>query len=554
MSNPTITHNASWDETCQWPRRLLHVSSMTSHHWQPGNSYGGYSNPEYNALSYTWGRWKLKSGTRPEVTALHIQGIEDIWSIPRIDPDHFSVADFNEVIHATANADLDSPVDFIWLDIACIDQRDSSPEMASEVGRQARIFKGANAVFIWLTKYKFDDLYDWATSLEEFAAAQDGMEEMVRLIDFLRRDPWFTSLWTLQEAFLRQDATFLSRDSRIITGKDDPISVKPFRLKDLTNIVGMLHAIISDSTAANYPGILDVLEESGFQELYRGFPMVLLTAAKYRQTSPERASDRVYGIMQVFDLQLGSSAPGVCRSQKFELSELQDQLGAGLLEKYPIMSQLHTHSKPAPFGKAWRVGENSTIPGLARLLYHEMTMNGELESFSTLSITTIDDAVWGFVEGTSTSVKGLQQTLSEKSPSINSIKNATKELYIALDTTDPTQVPELEGVPQYYWSLNQIDLASHLVYSCPTMRVLLLAVFHERKFTEKDQKPKRAFGLLLKPEREEHSQSPLWRRVGICLWTLTDCDYEAFKYMKTKKYACNGVYGEEWTYIEGPFG
>jgi hypothetical protein len=176
--------------------RKLPVASTTSpcllddiHHWQPGNIYGGYSNPEYNALSYTWGRWKLNSGQLDDVASLNVHGI-DKWSIPRIDPAHFSVNDFKEAIHTAANANIDFPVEFVWVDVACIDQRESSLEMASEIGRQARIFKGANDVFIWLTKYNFDELHAWATSLERCSTAQDGMKEMVKLIDFLRRDPW----------------------------------------------------------------------------------------------------------------------------------------------------------------------------------------------------------------------------------------------------------------------------------------------------------------------------------------------------------------------------
>jgi len=318
----------------------------------------------------------------------------------------------------------------------------------------------------------------------------------------------------------------------------------------------MLHATISEDevrgTAVNSTRLLTVLEESGFQEMFWGFPMVLLTAAKYRQTSVERAADRVYGIMQVFDLQLGISAPCVSRSRKFELPELQDQLGGGLLEKYPIMSQLHTHSEPAPFGKAWRLGESSIVPGLTRLVYHEMTIKGNLESYSELSNTTIDDIMWGFFKGFSTSVQSLQ--LAWGGQNIPSIRNVADELYIALDTMDPTEFPALVAVPQYYWSLNQVDMAAHLACSCPTLRVLLLAVFLEQSITDKDRRPKRAFGLLLMPEGEEYGQQRLWRRVGICLWTVRDSDYEEFKHSRTKKDTFKGMHGEEWCYMEGPFG
>ena len=69
------------DELGEWPRRLLHVSSMTSYEWQPGNVYRGCKELKYLAISYTWGRWKLRDGQKPKVkTALQIDGVP--WQNP----------------------------------------------------------------------------------------------------------------------------------------------------------------------------------------------------------------------------------------------------------------------------------------------------------------------------------------------------------------------------------------------------------------------------------------------------------------------------------------
>src|SRR5437667_11978530 len=73
-----------FDNESRWPRRLLHVPSMTSFKWQPGNSYGGHKEPKYVALSYTWGRWALDERTKPDFKPLQIQGVP--WLIPRVDP------------------------------------------------------------------------------------------------------------------------------------------------------------------------------------------------------------------------------------------------------------------------------------------------------------------------------------------------------------------------------------------------------------------------------------------------------------------------------------
>jgi len=46
-------------------------------------------------------------------------------------------------------------------------------------------------------------------------------------------------------------------------------------------------------------------------------------------------TDRVYGIMHVFDLQLGNSAPGY-EARQHTVDELTDQLGHAILRKFPI--------------------------------------------------------------------------------------------------------------------------------------------------------------------------------------------------------------------------
>ncbi|KAL4908407.1 hypothetical protein BDW74DRAFT_175089 [Aspergillus multicolor] len=62
-----------------WPRRLLHVSTMTSHKWQPGSRYNGQREPRYNAISYTWGRWRLDDGIaeKPDETPIEIRKAVD---------------------------------------------------------------------------------------------------------------------------------------------------------------------------------------------------------------------------------------------------------------------------------------------------------------------------------------------------------------------------------------------------------------------------------------------------------------------------------------------
>ena len=132
-----------------WPRRLLHVPSLISHEWQPGNVYGGVAAPLYNAISYTWGRWRLTEMEKRHVQALEVHGVS--WPIPRVDPAKFTADQLKSVLEKER---ISTPrymtkkryqiVEFVWLDIACIGQpfedKSSVAELfqrrsAAEIGR-----------------------------------------------------------------------------------------------------------------------------------------------------------------------------------------------------------------------------------------------------------------------------------------------------------------------------------------------------------------------------------------------------------------------------------
>lgn len=74
--------------------------------------------------------------------AIKIDGVP--WDIPRVDPSHFTVDDFQAAMRmAGRDTRFGLDVEFLWLDVACIDQRGNEPRSAAEVGRQGVIFKRA---------------------------------------------------------------------------------------------------------------------------------------------------------------------------------------------------------------------------------------------------------------------------------------------------------------------------------------------------------------------------------------------------------------------------
>jgi hypothetical protein len=165
--------SALHDNFGAWPQRLLHVDSMTSYQWKPGNVYGDYLAPKYNAISYTWGRYeidnpyvekKVNKRVMKHTQAIKIRGVD--WNIPRIDPDHFKEEEFQTAIKHACLLGGSDKIEFLWIDVGCIDQN-NGPQKDLEIGRQAIIFRGAERVFIWLTRLNEAHLSSILTDLFE---------------------------------------------------------------------------------------------------------------------------------------------------------------------------------------------------------------------------------------------------------------------------------------------------------------------------------------------------------------------------------------------------
>lgn len=116
--------------------------------------------PPYNSLSYTWGRFALKEDEQPDVKSLPIkfQGRRS-WRIPRIDPTHFTVTEFRAAIQLAVDMNEweEKDVEFLWLDVACIDQEHAKTKLA-EINRQAIIFQNAHTSSVWMNHVSEDTL------------------------------------------------------------------------------------------------------------------------------------------------------------------------------------------------------------------------------------------------------------------------------------------------------------------------------------------------------------------------------------------------------------
>ncbi|KAL8644423.1 MAG: hypothetical protein Q9226_007772 [Calogaya cf. arnoldii] len=597
-----------------WPQRLLHVPTMTSHEWQERHRYGTHVQPRYNAISYTWGRYELRSPhEQPHVKPIGINRVT--WAVPRIDETHFTVDQFETLIRRSTETTTfkgnnpafttnRKPTEFVWLDIACINQTPDHPQKAQEIGRQSQIFKKATKVLIWLNRSSRELLEDATESITQAAAnastdisninpGQSGWKSVpgsgslrsfdickrwlasraVRLQSNLRQvmtsssatvsrsvltgqepwltiattgikslteNRWFSSLWTLQEAFLCQWAYLVSQEVEAIHQDSPQLHTIFSSCKTLST---MCKRNIASKTVLGLPTtsieleLIKLLERTGLAALEAENPMALYTVASNRVTL--RPEDRIYGIMQVFGFRLGISDPGIPRnSARMDLPELELQLGQQLIKSYPLISQLHVHTLPTGFGQAWKVTNSSRIPELVSKVDFRILRStiGQHTSLCDLSLENIAGTCWGLFSGKLTPFEKLKKAWFAADSRIGRGKKGRSIQQVALDSTD--LIPDQTFTEDYREDLPRnhrqhrltAEMANYFRRARLTAMVLLLGRFTDDQHTDEwwelsggpipDETGDRfLIGMIL--VRQEDCSTGFWRRLGICIWDLS---------------------------------
>ncbi|KAF8533280.1 hypothetical protein BDD12DRAFT_899752 [Trichophaea hybrida] len=491
-----------------WPRRLLHIPSMTSFSRTGESTYSTATAPEYNILSYTWGRWKLSSGP-----ALSVKGLS--WSVPAVDPSHFSVPAFQRVISHIGAQDTS----FLWVDIACIDQTNTAIKM-SEIGKQAAIFDRARNAYIWLSHLEEGQLRGYMQELE--IGARDAsavgtscvlrpgwVESMIALFKGLLLDPWFSSLWTLQEAFLRRDAVLLSQEGRVGGALIDV----------LTWAAGIYRGTLyySESSGGKHDDrvdqikvqtLLDLIMNAGLYSLYCDNPVVLYSVARYRRT--RHPLDRIYAIMQVYGLRLGQSAEP---EKEFTLEDLEDQLGIELNKRAPIRAQLYVFTTPQEVGRGWRISPFTYVPEPMRSVTERRT-----SCTFGISPVVVEGRTWGYFRSRCAAFASLAEKWLASSRPNRHTGAILPVQRICLDVTD--LYTDLD-IPKDLRPLNPIRdqrqniLVEKLVarFGGQSLRVLLLGVLMGHAVGKPMET---SVGLIV--VSCEDMGTKYWRRLGIVLW------------------------------------
>lgn len=382
-----------------WPRRLLHIESRksiarhTSNEYRDPKSGEVHLKPRFSILTYTWGRWDLK---RQDRTGPALE-VDTDWEIPAIDPEHFTVDAFDKVI-TTLGAG--GTIQWAWLDVACIDQREESPDMAEEIGHQASIFNKAARVYAWLSHLSTVELASSTTDITQYSleirdhidlgrvdsgnALHESAARLKAALQTFFSDPWFSSLWTLQEIVLARDAIALSREAEAVRWDDKHYLFFVMIINVCQNLYQDLEALEKKASrsahrsmysqdvapsddphtaalAADIAFIKELLLRAGFYYLFSDNPNVQYGTAKYRETW--KAEDRVYAITQIYNLKVGKSArPTQDPSLHPGLGELQIEFAAAINHRCPILGQFFSHTSELVPDSTWCITASSTVP------------------------------------------------------------------------------------------------------------------------------------------------------------------------------------------------
>ncbi|KAI0549826.1 hypothetical protein F4679DRAFT_544824 [Xylaria curta] len=252
-----------------------------------------------------------------------------------------------------------------------------------------------------------EDIYSTITDLthdlegsgSSESSFQTHIQNSCQMLGIFLSDPWFSSLWTLQEAFLRPDALFLSKEGLKVSRLSAGGSSVEFTFDDLILLERSMRKTrkcIPHSAVQSWKAILDMMHTTGISPIGSLNFIAAYVAAKDRTAT--RGEDRVYGIQQLFNFRLGSTAPGSAGTY-WTISQLEDLLAEKLLKRHPVSSQLHVFTEPARFGTAWRLNESSACPVVNDLAVSPESGSPGLKSSCKFSTRQVLGITWGHFEG-----------------------------------------------------------------------------------------------------------------------------------------------------------
>ena len=265
------------------------------------------NSPVYVVISHTWGRWKIADAPYVSVPRLP-------WPLPR--NTRFDIEDLPEVF--AKNADLFAPAKYVWFDLFCIPQ-DRSPLAKQEIANQAAIFRGAYRAVAWLNYVSsWDGLSSAVQYLASFYLDTETVDSVPignfircalkrtfvendrlwkkfsfdedytapRFYEYDGSGGWFTSLWTLQELYLRPDMLLCNRNWELFkTPSGVPTTLDAILALDW----GARPRIVASECNKAVVDLITLLGCSGLDAVLEPHPISPLSIGSRRQCTERRA-------------------------------------------------------------------------------------------------------------------------------------------------------------------------------------------------------------------------------------------------------------------------
>lgn len=558
-------------------------------------TYSGAREPSYNILSYTWGRFATDSGY-----ALKINDV--LWEVPKIDPSHFTPMQFQRIISSLTDPNFPSKesnesrqkehasdfktatkerVEHLWLDVACINQGPSienTCERLEEINKQGVIFGRAETVYVWLSHHGSDNLINLLLQVGQLTrcleqdlhsspergpmgngqVASTWLDAATTSFERLLSDPWFDSLWTLQEAFLRQDALLLSFEGQPVPLDPDTRTMlenliryraeqvwrddydihgtsthgQYWTVSTLAAVLSLMHGLLlslllddffpsSGDLHSKTTNLFSIIQRSSLCYFGTTSEFALYHATKFRR--PQLQFDLVYGCMQIFNVHLGR--PERLFTDSESLEELNDELVIWLINRHGSSSQMFIHTQPALLGKSWRFSLHSEVtddfmPSMFRsnAMYMQFWVAKAhiwgLRFFATAYGFEALAERWRSPTQTDPNVSDVERELFLHRPAVGPLKSIAVDENAHLDGLPPclkgVRLRGSERRALVNWLVNHFTTASDL-------RVLLLGHFMDSLWSRADGPIFYCMGIIaLKKHDGEHGE--YWQRLGICLW------------------------------------
>ena len=448
-----------------------------------------------------------------------------------------------------------------------------------------------------------DEAVAYAQDKRERSKKQNALMAWLALartsLDGIFIDPWFTSLWTLQEAFLCRKAYLLPLEAVLVSvsanSNGDAISYTTLdafcniceKLREVYE--GEIHIVLGEWRANKADADLckqvkylyevwTMMHHRGLLALASQSPVALYGIAQYRSTRNDQ--DRVYAIEQVFGFRLGATAPKYTGSKQkvFNRFVLEDQLGAAMLGKYPVASQMHKFNEPVEEGRGWRISGSSGFP---QLDIKSSIGDLELKVSCQFSTRKIKGQRWGCFSGRVYDFSRLSKAwetfhkrcLSRRAPRTKSPQQVILDTLIA-DNEGPYEAellandeeapiwtavwanrPDVPRNGQQHRLCQELIELMRLRSAKEALIVLLIGSFRDGKHVDGSVNESDNYHVGLILSHTEVGTRQYWKRLGFCIWQYEYCDaapYETEFLKSSLLLAEDGL--ERWKDLSGLFG